>query len=316
MQAGLEAFTRHSDAHDFAVHHCAVALEHLLKAYLAWLHPALIVEGRDFDSLLHATGHAQHAAVPVTRIKTIGLADALTRVERLLRPQITLDNKARAQMLAARNGVAHAGLHEPTEVEAVLTTCIRIVDRLLTVLGALTQNYWGHYRSLHDRLAEEHANSVRIQLETKLARARRAYRRRFEGVPPGEKTSIVMALTVRAPFSADREFPSKCPACGEQGWLGGTTDIDYASTTEIEGVGEVPTPMVVFFPVSFDCAVCRLALNGTEELELADLPVEVPLPEEDPDAYYDRREPDWDTYQPEPDEHDEREPDEDELRGR
>jgi hypothetical protein len=53
MLAGLGAFSRDGEPDDFAVHHVGVALEHLLKAYLAFLHPALIVDAKDFDSLLH-----------------------------------------------------------------------------------------------------------------------------------------------------------------------------------------------------------------------------------------------------------------------
>jgi hypothetical protein len=71
MTAALAAFSEGPEAYDFAVHHAGIAAEHLLKAYLATLHPALVVEGKDFDSLLHATGHGAHASVHVTRVKTI-----------------------------------------------------------------------------------------------------------------------------------------------------------------------------------------------------------------------------------------------------
>lgn len=50
MNAALAAFVEGPESYDFAVHHAGVATEHLLKAYLAGVHPALIVDGRHFDS--------------------------------------------------------------------------------------------------------------------------------------------------------------------------------------------------------------------------------------------------------------------------
>lgn len=43
MRAALEAVGRRESL-DFAVHHAGVGLEHLLKAYLCSLHPALVVD--------------------------------------------------------------------------------------------------------------------------------------------------------------------------------------------------------------------------------------------------------------------------------
>ncbi|MFJ9523040.1 hypothetical protein ACIRPK_32935 [Kitasatospora sp. NPDC101801] len=77
MAAALAAYSQGPQAYDFAVHHAGIAAEHLLKAYLASLHPALVVEAKDFDSLLHATGMGKYASGHVTRAKTIGLGSVL-----------------------------------------------------------------------------------------------------------------------------------------------------------------------------------------------------------------------------------------------
>lgn len=106
---GLAAFSEGEDI-DFAVHHLGVALEHLLKAYLASLHPALVVDTNDFDSMLHATGHGSRTKRPSSRTKTIGLAAAFNRVKKLLPKKITVTDVQFEPVLAARNGVAHAGI--------------------------------------------------------------------------------------------------------------------------------------------------------------------------------------------------------------
>ncbi|MFD3519977.1 HEPN domain-containing protein [Streptomyces sp. NPDC058653] len=88
MSAALAAFSQGPESYDFAVHHAGIAAEHLLKAYLVTLDPALIADPRHLDSLLHATGHGAYASVPVSQTKTIGLMEAHNRVLRILRTKI------------------------------------------------------------------------------------------------------------------------------------------------------------------------------------------------------------------------------------
>ena len=63
---------------EWAVHqlHIATALELLAKAKLASLHGTLIA-AKDFDSLLHLSGHPRHAKQLPDRIRTITITDAL-----------------------------------------------------------------------------------------------------------------------------------------------------------------------------------------------------------------------------------------------
>ena len=97
MMAGLDAFSRDDGSEDFDVHHIGVAMEHLLKAYLASLHPAHIVEEKHWESLLHATGHTSRSGVPRSRTRTIGLKTAFDRVKRLL-PKITVSAQKRPEL--------------------------------------------------------------------------------------------------------------------------------------------------------------------------------------------------------------------------
>jgi hypothetical protein len=63
MQAAFEAFGR-GESLDFTVHHAGVGLEHLLKAYLSSLHPALVIDATHLASLLHAVRHGDRSSVP------------------------------------------------------------------------------------------------------------------------------------------------------------------------------------------------------------------------------------------------------------
>lgn len=284
MTAALTAFAQGADSHDFAVHHAGIAAEHLLKAYLSSLHPALIVEAKDFDSLLHATGHGTHASAPASRAKTIGLVEAHARVHKILRKQIPVDQRALLPVANARNGVAHSGLHDIAEVQTVFTTCLRLIDPLLTELEIDPEVYWGSYVSLHDRLIEEQVKAVRIQLEGKLARARTLFAQRYGHLAAKEREIVLATITRQSPRYMEHDEERPCPACGSKGWLMGDTHID-----------ETNEPVVVFTPYVFACSACDLDVENEELWELGDFAEEVVL-DVTVDEFYVNWEPDEDLY--------------------
>jgi hypothetical protein len=283
MNAALAAFAEGTESYDFAVHHAGVAAEHLLKAYLAQLHPALIVDGRHFDSLLHATGLASHAA-PLTKVKTIGLGEAHERAHRLLRGKITIDKKALEPLADARNGVAHSAIHDSTQAEAVFTICLRLIDPVLEELKVEPAAYWGPYLVLHDKLIDEQVKAERVLIESKLVRARAVFQQRFGHLSSKEQEIVLAAITSQSPrVTMEQEFEKPCPACGSQGWVVGDTSW-----------GEVDEhPVWVVTPHIFTCNACDLEVVGEQLSHLGDLAEEFEL---DPADYW--------------------EPDEDLLRGR
>lgn len=281
MNAALAAFSHGPDSYDFAVHHAGIAAEHILKAYLAGLHPALIVEGKDFDSLLHATGHGTHASIPLNRVKTIGLVEAHARSHRLLRGQIPIDQRTLMPLANARNGVAHSGIHDAAEVSTVFTTCLRLIDPILRELKIDSAVYWAPYEDLHDRLIEERVAEARIQLESKLAQARTVFAQRFGHLSAKEREVVLATVVRKRPAYMDHEEPKPCPACAAQGWLVGDTHVEGA--------------VVMFTPYIFVCSACDLDIEGEDFWELGDLTNEIAL-EQDPADYYADWEPDEDLY--------------------
>jgi hypothetical protein len=283
MNAALAAFVEGPESYDFAVHHAGIAAEHLLKAYLAQFHPALIFDGRHFDSLLHATGLGSHAA-PLTKIKTIGLAEAHERVLKLLRRKIPIDKKGLEPLTDARNGVAHSAIHDATQAESVFTICLRLIDPVLEELKIAPDDYWGTYLVLHDKLIDEQVKAERVLLEGKLVKARAVFEQRFGHLSDKEREVVLAAITSQGPritMEQDQEKP--CPACGSQGWVVGDTSW-----------GEVDDHVVwVFTPHIFTCTACDLEAEGEQLSHLGDLADEIAL---DPAEYW--------------------EPDEDLLRGR
>ncbi|MFD9047912.1 hypothetical protein [Streptomyces zaomyceticus] len=285
MSGALAAFSQGPESYDFAVHHAGVAAEHLLKAYLAGLHPALIADGKDFNSLLHATGHGARASVDLSRAKTIGLAEAHGRVHKLLRKQIPIDANAFRPVADARNGVAHVGIHDVDEVRTVFTTCLRVIDPMLTELQIDPKTYWGSYGQLHDMLIAQHVEEARIHLAGKLAKARAVFEQRYGHLDPQGREIVLASITQpqHSPYNGEHAEEASCPACGSRGWLAGDT---YVLTAD-EGV--------YFTPYEFACSACSLGLAGDELSELGDIGQEGPI-DMTLDEYYADWEPDEDDY--------------------
>jgi len=272
MSAALAAFVEGPESFDFAVHHAGIATEHLLKAYLAGLHPALIVDPRHFDSLLHATGLGSHAA-PLTKARTIGLAEAHERVVRLIPRKIPIDKKALEPLAEARNGVAHSAIYDSTQAEAVFTICLRLVDPVLEELKIEQPSYWGPYLVLHDKLVDEQVRQERVTVEALLIKARAMFKQRFGHLSDKKRDMVLTAITSQPRVTISREAPKECPACGSQGWLAGEVDVYSHGGASREGV--------YLTPYEFHCAACDLEVDSKLLVHLGDLDEDVLL-EDDP----------------------------------
>ncbi|MFC6088093.1 hypothetical protein [Saccharothrix lopnurensis] len=294
MAQGLAAFSRNDGSADFAVHHVGVAMEHLLKAYLASLHPAHIVDEKNWESLLHATGHADRTRTPRSRTKTIGLSVAFDRVRRLV-PKVTVTVNDFEPVRAARDGVAHAGYHDEAEVRAVLTTAVRVAIPVLAEIEQLpgfddrVQTYWGSYSQLRDDLVNEHTTELRLAVTAKITRAKHTFLERLGWASDQQRAAMVGAISAQIPHAHDLgqlERADSCPACEGRGWFSGSAMFELRS----DGDGNAEAT-VMFYPEHYDCTVCGLSLDSSE-LELLELTAPIELIHEDP---YDWIEPDEDV---------------------
>ncbi|MFJ8209732.1 hypothetical protein [Streptomyces sp. NPDC096033] len=126
---------------DMAVLHGGIGTEHLLKALLAARHPSLLVDARDFNSLLHATGQSTYAASPETKVKTIGALDAFKRAGTLT--AMPVKERDLEPLLTARNGVAHLGAHDDTLTRDALAVAVTVADAVLADLKEEIPSFWG-----------------------------------------------------------------------------------------------------------------------------------------------------------------------------
>ncbi len=244
------------------------------------MHPALIVDGRHFDSLLHATGLGSHAG-PLTKVKTIGLVDAYLRVVKLLPRKIPISKEDLEPLADARNGVAHSAIHDSAKSAAVFTACLRLVDPVLEELKVDPNSYWGPYLALHDKLVDEQVRQERVAAEALLVKARSLFKERFGHISPKERDVVLAAITSKPMITMGREAPVECPACGSQGWMAGEVEAIHVHKN---GQVTIDTKEVFLSPHGFHCAACDLEVGTKLLVHFSDLPAGIFLDAETHDV--------------------------------
>ena len=164
---------------EWAVHqlHIATALELLAKAKLASLHGSLIA-AKDFDSLLHLSGHPRHAKQPPDRIRTITITDALLRVGQVV-PSVENLRSELKYLADVRNGVVHAGHLTSEAQDRVLLPFITACDLLLDDMEASRHDFWGEYVELIDTHRAESVKAAEVEAAEAIMLARKAFAERF-----------------------------------------------------------------------------------------------------------------------------------------
>ncbi|RKN08570.1 hypothetical protein D7319_14315 [Streptomyces radicis] len=286
MAAAFAAFSDGPSSEDMAGHHAGVATEHLLKAFLVSLHPTLIVDGKDFNSMLYATGHGALLQVRGPRSRRSSSVRRMTEKGKIPpKPKVW-------PLTDARNGVAHCGYHDRAEVIVLFTDCITVIDQLLVEL-AIGPDCWGDYKALHDKLLGEGVEAARVRLEGKLARAQRVFAERYGHIYERERELVLTTVArVTTPgFIGEYSASAVCPVCSSRGSLMGQESVDEERW------------VVVLTPHIFQCFVCDLRLElGELDLLVVPLGDDVDL-DVSPEDYYSQFEPDED-YAPSDDEPD------------
>jgi hypothetical protein len=280
--AALQAFAADPPDHDFAVHHMAVAVEHVSKSYLCSVTEVLLVgEKPTVDELLLLAGRSDKTNPQRLDLKTIGGAAAINRAEQVLGRRLPNADALR-RLREARNGITHLGQgDDPTQARALLAAGIGYINQLLGELDVEPGVFWDSRMPLAVDLLARAVTDLELRYQHKLRRARQLFAQRFARMSEEARTAQIEILA-GVPLLARWHMvsPAKCPACGSPAMVSGR---DY-----LEDFG------AYFAPRFFGCRVCELQLVE-DELKLAGFEIQF-LNEYDEEQYRD-----W-------------EPDEDDLR--
>lgn len=128
-----------------------MAVEHMAKALLSSLSPALIADrNADLDTMLHLTGFGQLAKCEAHQVRTINAHEACTRVARLV-PTFTYSQQSDQALFMARNGAAHMALTTDELARESARIMVRLLDPLIKSMDLDRSKFWGDMESLADR---------------------------------------------------------------------------------------------------------------------------------------------------------------------
>lgn len=295
MAASLSAAQRAirhylTEEHDQFFMQAAQCFEQLGKARLAAIHPSLIVD-RDFDSFLHVCAASKHAKRPPWNIKTISATEVLTRCIQL-HPRLA-EFSPRLKLLADfRNSAIHLGEVIEEERKEIFHAFLAATSLIVDEMGEERKEFFGEFADLVATHLDKSLAEVNRSVAEKLARAKTDYERKYGILDAVHRQGIIKS--VEGGYSPEKyeDELAECPACGNQGMLSGTYDVDWeADDFDDYGFPTTAYPVVTLTPSTFLCNLCGLLLNGAAELKAAGLDEPIQIEDVDPSDFYD--EPDY-----------------------
>jgi hypothetical protein len=262
------------------------SFELLGKARLASIHPSLVVD-KDFDSLLLVCAAGKHTQRPPWNIKTITATEVLKRCSQV-HPRL-LDFKNRLTLLAEyRNSAIHLGEIIQDEKKEIFHAFLAATSLLVDELGIKRQEYFGEFAKLVEAHLDDSLAETGRDVAEQLARSKAVYAQRYSALEKSQMDIVVKSMVANYyPIDKYESVLVDCPACGQQGLLNGSYEVEWEVDYDRDGSISGGYPAVTMTASAFVCLFCDLALGGAVELQAAGLPTTVDIEDPDPKDFYD-----------------------------
>jgi hypothetical protein len=255
LELAMAAHAR--EDHELFVMNAGITIERIAKAALMRKNPALLVEMKgSTEMLLYLTGMKE-----ARKIRTIGMTEAISRLRQggvLPHEDPKLD-----LLVELRNGVAHSTGVAVTD--DLLPTFARVVDILLEDVGEDRVSFWGNWSTAANLAASETLDEISQDVLMRIQNARYLFEDKIPGLPKGafakyeppdprypEHVQVVLG-----PNGMTYTTTARCPACGGQ-----AEEKKIVMLQDISGESAAVTTRLA-------CKYCRLAVHGSEEMEVA-----------------------------------------------
>lgn len=273
-----------SEEYDQFLVQAATSFEQLGKARLAAIHPSLIVD-RDFDSFLHVCAAGKHAKRPPWNIRTINATEVLTRCIQL-HPGLN-DFNPRLRLLADfRNSAIHLGEIVETERKEIFHAFLASTSLITDEMGTSRQEFFGEFAELVATHLDTSLAEVNRIVAENIARAKTSYHQKYGTLDASHVESIVESVESRYSPAKYEEMLVQCPACGKQGLVSGSFDVEWEADYDDDGTQIAGYPVVTLTPSSFICNLCGLTLADTAELKAAGLGEPLGVEDVEPSDFY------------------------------
>jgi hypothetical protein len=295
VDSSLAAYDR-VEPHVFLLH-AGIALEHLLKARLADLNPALVAKRDHVASLVWFADETKHGGMAPVEMRTITLDEALALVTALGVP-LTPYREHLGVVQRYRNGVAHLGVADGKIGYDVLPTVLQVFILLASDLEVDPAELFGHHNGfVLSQLDEYHEREERLY-EGRVAQARMRFGEDHGTLSAeGEKHLRELAELKWHRLSLDEQL-IQCVVCGLPAYAHGSLEIvDWDVDYDREGNAEHVSPVVEYRAVDVRCPTCGLVLDTPGLIEVSGILEDWTLPDEDYEDFlreYYESEREWD----------------------
>ncbi len=275
FDTGLGLLHRHRAASDStspqaAIGNLAVAVELILKAFIASKHLVLLFKGLPLEVrtlLLCSVCLPEDFSLRALDIDLKSATyttlefDECIAVFYLFFPELKQQLQSHLRFMSkARNASLHSFLpsFQKYELDRAAYATLRVFDALKTTKGL---TYLGQRWSERDSEFMAEFQESRLERVQKAIEAAKEHARKLTGKP-----SSIAAISNHWETQI-----TTCPICGSDAVLIGFTQ---RFKSEPNREGQIPLPSLAFFPDSFQCAECGLTLADYDELKLAGIPTD------------------------------------------
>ncbi len=266
----------------------AISVELLGKSYLAGINPLLIASKGDFDSMLHLCGLAKHSKKSPQDIRTITSKEVISHCCQI-NPALTEFKENMERLAEIRNGVVHIGRYAKEFAETLFVPYVKYVLDLLDILDPpLTLGeYFGNACDFVGTSIKESTDEAAREVQRKLAKAGRLLIERFSDMDDETRKAVIRTIASGYSTTLYSEERATCPVCDNWGIMRGDSEfIEWKGEVDGDGFG-YEYPLVHLYGHEFECRVCGLKLDSSEEIELALMESTIEVEDPNPEDFYD-----------------------------
>jgi uncharacterized cysteine cluster protein YcgN (CxxCxxCC family) len=249
----------------------SLSLELLGKAALARIHPSLVADPDDPDSLFAACGHPFSPKRRSITAKTV-----FERLGHICKHYLKEEKDFCMELANRRNAELHSGELPYTELRAItwVPKMWKVCKMLLEAQGKTLDDWLGS--AIAAEVEDEIKKAPTVQVvEGKLKSAKGKFEKMYQtaGAKEAVRTTTRFALATFLPLlrkiDADSYDAAQCPACRCEGGVGGEKWHEEVTNGEITEEPWLECVDSLYVTSAFRCVVCGLQLDGRDELEVA-----------------------------------------------